>query len=138
MRVQSYLGKWNWVPEFTGMATKASSLTETINLDPLPAQEDAGLLFSGYLQVPEAGDWTFHCEATGGFIFKIHNKLVIDGDYNYDEAAISGTVKLAKGLHPYRLYYRTSAGKPALSFQWEGPNTVTGPVPVEALLVEGP
>ena len=136
-RVQSYLGKWNWVPDFTGMAAKASSMTETINLDPLPAQEDAGLLFSGYLRIPEAGDWTFEGEATGGLIFKIHNKLVIDGDYQYEGAPISGTVKLAKGLHPYRLYYRTSSGKPELSLKWKGPGRELEALPAASLLTGG-
>ena len=134
--VQSYLGKWNWVPDFTAMTAKTTSMTETISLDPLPAQEDAGLLFSGYLRIPEAGDWTFEGEATGGLIFKIHNKLVIDGDYQYEGAPISGTVRLAKGLHPFRLYYRTSSGKPELNFKWQGPNTELQALPATALLAE--
>jgi hypothetical protein len=137
VRVQSYLGKWNWVPDFTGMAAKASSMTETINLDPLPAQGDAGLLFSGYLRIPEAGDWTFEGEATGGLIFKIHNKLVIDGDYQYEGAPISGTVRLAKGIHPYRLYYRTSSGKPELSLKWKGPGRELEALPAASLLAGG-
>ena len=134
---QSYLGKWNWVPDFTAMAAKTTSMTETISLDPLPAQEDAGLLFSGYLRVPEAGDWTFEGEATGGLIFKIHNKLVIDGDYQYEGAPISGTVRLAKGLHPFRLYYRTSSGKPELSLKWKGPGRELEALPAASLLTGG-
>ena len=137
IRDRSYLGKWNWVPDFTGMTAKASSLVETITLDPLPAQEDAGLLFSGYLRIPAAGDWTFEGEAMGGLIFKIHNKLVIDGDYQYEGAPISGTVKLAKGLHPYRLYYRTSPGKPELSLKWKGPGRELEALPAASLLTGG-
>ncbi|HBM77777.1 MAG TPA: hypothetical protein DD438_06670, partial [Verrucomicrobiales bacterium] len=135
---QSYLGKWDWVPDFTGMVAKKSSRTQTINLDPLPVEQDGGLLFSGFLRIPKAGDWTFQGEATGGFILKIHNKLVIDGDYQYQGAPVSGTVRLAEGIHPYRLFYRTSAGKPALSLRWEGPNVEMGALPVGALLVKGP
>ena len=69
-------------------------------------------------------------------IFKIHNKLVLDGDYKYDGNALSSTVKLAEGIHPYRLYYKTPAGKPALSLQWEGPNVAMGLIPADALLVQ--
>ena len=70
-------------------------------------------------------------------IFKMHNKLVLDGDYKYDGGALSSTVKLAEGIHPYRLYYKTPAAKPALSLQWEGPNTAMGLIPADALLAQG-
>ena len=135
--VKSYLGEWNWVPEFTQMTAKAESLKKNINLEPLPAKKNAGLLFSGYIQIPEPGDWTFHCKATGGVIFKIHNKLVIDGDYKYDGTEISTTLKLDRGIHPYRLYYKTSAKKPSLSLQWEGSSVAKGLIPADALLVQG-
>ena len=137
VQVQSYLGTWNWVPDFTGMTEEGSSLAENINLDLLPAQKDSGLLFSGYLRIPEAGDWTFEGEATGGFIFKVHNKLVIDGDYQYEGAPLSGTVRLTKGIHPFRLYYRTVMGRPDLSLKWQGPNIRMSPLPSGSLLVEG-
>ena len=135
--VNSYLGKWDWVPEFLQMTAKTVSLEKNIGLGPLPAEKNAGLLFSGYLNVPESGDWTFHCEAAGGLIFKIHNKLVLDGDYKYDGSALSSTVKLAAGIHPYRLYYKTPAAKPALNLQWEGPKVAMGLIPADALLVQG-
>ncbi|HJM62984.1 MAG: sulfatase-like hydrolase/transferase [Roseibacillus sp.] len=135
--VKSYLGEWNWVPEFTQMISKAGFIKKAIDLESLPAKENAGLLFSGYIQIPEPGDWTFHCRAAGGLIFKIHSKLVIDGDYKYDGSEISATVKLDQGLHPYRLYYRTSDSEPALSLQWEGPNIAKGAIPADAFLVKG-
>ena len=94
-------------------------------------------MFSGYIKIPKAGDWTFHCKATGGLIFKIHNKLILDGDYKYDGSALNTTVRLAKGIHPYRLYYKTPAGKPTLSLQWEGPNIALSLIPADALLVKG-
>jgi arylsulfatase A-like enzyme len=135
--VKSYLGKWEWVPEFTQMAAKAESRQKTINLGALPSEKNSGLLFSGYVKVRESGDWTFHCKVAGGLILKIHNKLVLDGDYKFDGSALSATVKLAAGIHPYRLYYKTPAGKPALSLQWEGPNTSMALIPADALLMQG-
>ncbi|MEC9327653.1 MAG: sulfatase-like hydrolase/transferase, partial [Verrucomicrobiota bacterium] len=135
--VKTYLGEWDWVPEFTQMRAKASSLEKNIDLKSILAEKNAGLLFSGYIQIPEPGDWTFHCEASGSLIFKIHNKLVIDGDYKYDNTEISTTLKLDQGIHPYRLYYKTSAKKPSLSLQWEGSSVAKGLIPADALLVQG-
>jgi uncharacterized sulfatase len=133
--VKSYQGKWDWVPEFLQMKAKTISVEKNIGLGSLPAEKNAGLLFSGHLKVPTSGDWTFQCEASGGLIFKIHNKLVLDGDYKYDGRALSSTVKLAEGIHPYRLYYKTPSEKPSLSLQWEGPNTAKGSIPADALVM---
>ena len=135
--VKSYQGKWDWVPEFLQMKAKTISVEKIIGLGSLPAEKNAGLLFSGHLKVPTSGDWTFQCEASGGLIFKIHNKLILDGDYKYDGGELSSTVKLAEGIHPYRLYYKTSSEKPSLSLRWEGPNTAKDSIPADALLVQG-
>ncbi|MCX8240456.1 MAG: hypothetical protein OSB05_16695 [Akkermansiaceae bacterium] len=45
------------------MTAKAESLGKTIDLKELPAEKNAGILFSGYLHIQEAGDWTFHCQS---------------------------------------------------------------------------
>ena len=134
--VKSYLGEWDWVPEFLQMTAKTVSLEKNIGLGSLPAEKNAGLLFSGYLKIPESGDWTFQCEASGSLILKIHNKLVLDGDYKYDGSTLSSTVKLAAGIHPYRLYFKSPGSKPALNLQWEGPSTALGLIPADALRVQ--
>ena len=50
---------------------------------------------------------------------------------------MSSKEKLAEGIHPYRLYYKTPVAKPALSLQWEGPNIAMSLIPADALLVKG-
>ena len=135
--VKTYLGEWDWVPEFSQMSSEASSLEKNINLKSLPNEKNAGLLLSGFIQIPEPGNWTFHCGAMGKLIFKIHNKLVIDGDYEYDGTEISTTLKLDRGIHPYRLYYTNSEGEPSLNLKWEGPSVAKGSIPANALLVQG-
>ncbi|MEM7391303.1 MAG: PA14 domain-containing protein, partial [Verrucomicrobiota bacterium] len=136
IRVRSFRGVWRWVPDFTQLTADSDTLGEGMDLTRLPAEEHAGLLFSGYIRIPEPGDWTFHGKAGGKIILKIHRKLVLDGDYKYDGTEISTTVKLDRGLHPYRLYYKTAGGEPALDLQWEGPHVAKGPIHADALLVE--
>jgi hypothetical protein len=54
-----------------------------------------------------------------------------------DGTEISTTLKLDQGIHPYRLYYKTSSNKPSLGLQWEGPSVAKGSIPANALLVQG-
>jgi arylsulfatase A-like enzyme len=131
--VKSYRGDWNWVPEFAQMTASSETTAKTIDPGILPAAEGSGVLFSGYIEIPQAGDWTFHCEAAGAVIVKVHDKLIIDADYKYDGTERSTTVKLSEGLHPFRLYYKNVGKTPALSFQWEGPNTAKTPLPAALL-----
>ena len=118
-----FQGTWNWVPEFTAMAPELRALGKGIDLEHLPAEHDAGLLLTGNLSVPEDGTWTFYGEAAGHFILKIHDMLVLDGDYKYAGTVIEQRVNLESGFHPFRLYYKTGSGAPTLNLKWEGPGT---------------
>ncbi|MBV64488.1 MAG: sulfatase [Rickettsiales bacterium] len=133
--VHFYNGKWEWVPEFTRLNFDKTMLAKQISLKTIPIKKNTGVLFSGYLLVPHSGEWTFHCESPGQFIFKIHKKLVLDADYKYDGTEISTTLKLNKGIHPYRMYYKDSSSKPDINLQWESGNLAKSPIPAKALFV---
>jgi len=133
--VHLYNGKWEWVPEFTRLNFDKTMLAKQISLKTIPIKKNTGVLFSGYLLVPHSGEWTFHCESPGKFIFKIHKKLVLDADYKYDGTEISTTLKLNKGIHPYRMYYQDSSSKPDINLQWESGNLDKSPIPAKALFV---
>ena len=133
--VHLYNGKWEWVPEFTRLNFDKTMLAKQISLKTIPIKKNTGVLFSGYLLVPHSGEWTFHCESPGQFIFKIHKKLVLDADYKYDGTEVSTTLKLNKGIHPYRMYYKDSSSKPDINLQWESGNLAKSPIPAKALFV---
>ena len=133
--VHLYNGKWEWVPEFTRLNFDKTMLAKQISLKTIPIKKNTGVLFSGYLLVPHSGEWTFHCESSGQFIFKIHKKLVLDADYKYDGTEVSTTLKLNKGIHPYRMYYKDSSSKPDINLQWESGNLAKSPIPAMALFV---
>ena len=133
--VHLYNGKWEWVPEFTRLNFDKTMLAKQISLKTIPIKKNTGVLFSGYLLVPHSGEWTFHCESSGQFIFKIHKKLVLDADYKYDGTEVSTTLKLNKGIHPYRMYYKDSSSKPDINLQWESGNLAKSPIPAKALFV---
>ena len=133
--VHFYNGKWEWVPEFTRLNFDKTMLAKQISLKTIPIKKNTGVLFSGYLLVPHSGEWTFHCESSGQFIFKIHKKLVLDADYKYDGTEVSTTLKLNKGIHPYRMYYKDSSSKPDINLQWESGNLAKSPIPAKALFV---
>ena len=68
---------------------------------------DIGMLFTGYLNVPQDGNYMFYLTADTGALLRIHDATVIDADYGYRrlEPSASGSICLQAGLHPFRLYW---------------------------------
>ncbi len=68
---------WSSVADFEGMEPAASGVAH--NFDPGHAvrEEDAGLIFSGYLKVPETGFYVFHLESDDGSCLRIGSSLEV-------------------------------------------------------------
>ena len=69
-----------------------------------------GLIFTGYLDIPEDGVYTFSLLSDDGSILKIHGDLVIDNDGPHAPKEILAQTALKKGLHPIEVRYFDSNG----------------------------
>lgn len=132
-----FRGDWSWLPEFGSMAPVNKLNTPTISSDNIEDPANLGILFSGYVFVPTDGAWTFTSKSDASVIFKLHQKLVIDNDYGFSSSEVSQTVRLEKGYHPFRLYYRTATGPARLALFWSGPGTPNQEIPDTNLFRDG-
>jgi arylsulfatase A-like enzyme len=123
-----------WVPRLDGMKPDASGRSPRPDLTVSPRRDDVALLFSGYLEVPEDGEYRFHVTADTGAVLRIHDATVIDADRGHAPGSeVSGAVRLQAGKHPFRLYYaRRNAGEPQLSLQWSRGEGAKQDVPASA------
>ena len=69
-----------------------------------------GLVFTGYINVPEDAVYTFALFSDDGSYLKINGEMVIDNDGPHSPKEISGQVALKKGLHPIEARYFDSNG----------------------------
>lgn len=137
--VSAYEGQWPWLPKFSELTTVKTSNVATIDVaQHLTQSTDAGLSYQGFIKVPTDGVWTFYANSDAGMHLRIHDSQVIDDDFNHDGAEASGTIRLAAGLHPFTLSYRTIDEAPRLSLQWSGPATVKQNLPATALFRSSP
>jgi len=136
--VKTYEGTWSWVPEFEDLTALASNNVNDFSVSHLSRNNDAGLYYSGFINIPTDGTWTFYNTSDSGTSFRIHDSLVLDDDFNHSGSETSGTMKLKAGLHPIRLYYRSGAAAPSLDIMWAGPGTAKATIPTASLFREIP
>jgi len=131
---KAYEGVYPWVPDLETLPSVASGTADQPDLQKRTRENNIGLLFTGFLDVPQDGMYTFYLSADTGALLRIRDATVIDADFGYTAGKeLSGAIRLQAGLHPFRLYYaRRDTGKPELKFSWSGPNLAKDLIPASA------
>jgi arylsulfatase A-like enzyme len=129
---RTYEGHWPWLPDFRSLTaqktTQASGFVLPKSAKPVKRGEQAGpqlgTSFEGFINIPAEGEYTFTVASDSGAVLWLHDSLVIDDDYTHDDAPRSGSVRLASGWHPIRLYYRHEPAEfaPRLQVSLHGPS----------------
>lgn len=112
--VALYAGNWPWVPDFRTLKAKRTATVAAIDASVFASGAENGAAFSGYFHAPVTGDYAFRVASDGGATLFLHEARVIDDDFRRTGAPVTGTIRLAAGWHPLRLYTRhTPAASPA-------------------------
>jgi hypothetical protein len=129
-----YDGDWKWLPKFETMTPAAKG--HAAGIDASDIKHD-GALYTGYINAPTTGEYTFAITSDGPSFLRIHDCAVIDADFGHTPGqTVEAGVQLEKGLHPFRLYY-AKKGSPQLKFEWSGPGIDRQVVPAGVLMHDG-
>ncbi len=131
-----YDGDWPWVPDFDALAPTAVGKAAALDLNVLTAKGATGASFKGFIDVPANGVYTFSLQSDSGAQMWLHEAHVIDDDFNHDGREVSASIRLLRGLHPIRIFYRHKSGMPKLALEYAGPGIVKQPVPLNAFAAE--
>lgn len=88
-----------------------------------------GLKFSGYLQVPDTGIYTFYLTCNDGGVLYIGGQKIIDNDGLHPDKTKGGQAGLQKGLHPFSLDFMDYGGGYALDLKYSFGESAPRPVP---------
>jgi arylsulfatase A-like enzyme len=129
----------DYLPDLLLSTPIATGTSTRPDLAVLSRRDDVAALITGYLQVPSDGTYTFYLNSDTRAYLRIHEASVIDADFGYvGGTERSASIDLKSGRHPFRLYYaRRTAGTPALSLQWQGPNFTRQAIPDGVYLRDG-
>lgn len=136
LNFRAYATPTPWVSTREDELPKTTGNVANLDLSLLPAGENTGAAFTGFLKIPAAGIYEFSIETDTGAIVRLHETQLIDADFGYKSGApvFSGKIKLAAGFHPISIFYRhrAAAGTPALKLFWENAAGKKTEVPPDA------
>ncbi len=112
-----------WVARLDKMPWDDRGFEPQIDLAHALEQPNFAIYFFGSITVPEDGEYTFRLASDTGALLRIHEATVLDFDRSFSSnQPVTGTIRLAKGTHPFRLYYRHhGAEAPTLDLRWSRP-----------------
>jgi len=117
LRVSTYAKAAPWLARLDDLQPTTSGTAATL-ASPGDQAGDA-LLFTGYLEAPTDGEYSFTLPAGATALLRLHDATVFDCAFAPASAETSGAIRLQAGKHPFRLYYsRRDAREPRLALQW--------------------
>ncbi len=94
-----------------------------------------GARFSGLINVPDAGNWTFYLTSDDGSEMWLDGSSLVTNYGSHGMREKSGTRNLTAGLHDFKIEFFQGGGPHGLNLKWEGPNQSKALVPSTAFMV---
>ena len=94
-----------------------------------------GARFSGLIDIPDSGNWTFYLTSDDGSELWIDGTSLVTNYGSHGMRERSGLVNLTTGLHDFKIEFFQGTGPHGLNLKWEGPNQSKSLVPASAFVV---
>jgi hypothetical protein len=116
-----YEGAWTVLPAFDGLTAIKTGNVPNIDLTVANRMDNVGFVFSGYINVPTTGDYTFFTNSDDGSQLLIDGMAVVANDGTHVMQEQMGVVSLAMGYHAIRVNYFNAGGNRGLEMWFQGP-----------------
>ncbi|HYG19254.1 MAG TPA: PA14 domain-containing protein, partial [Ohtaekwangia sp.] len=116
-----YEGTWNTLPDFFTLTPVESGNINTVNLWPRNREDDYAFRFTGYLQVPANGTYTFYTTSDEGSQLLIGSTVVVNNNGLHTAQEASGTIGLQSGKHAFTVTFFERTGAASIATRYAGP-----------------
>ncbi len=118
-----YHGSWDKMPDFTKLEPQKTGVLANglFDISPRDKNENFGFSFTGEIECPKDGKYTFTTSSDDGSLLLIDGKLVVNNDGVHGVKTISGSVTLKKGKRAIEVRFFEKSGGEALAVGWSGP-----------------
>lgn len=122
LKYAGYEGQWNVLPDFSSLTAVQTGVARGLDLSVMPRQENFGLVFSGYVNVPQSGVYQFWLNSDDGSQLFLAGRELINNDGVHGMIEVSGAMVLEAGWHPIEIRYFQGVGGLGLELYWKGPD----------------
>ena len=118
-----YHGSWDKMPDFSKLEPKKTGVLANglFDLSPRDRNDNFGFSFTGEIDCPKEGKYSFTTSSDDGSLLLIDGELVVNNDGIHGVKSASGSVKLKEGKHQIEVRFFEKGGGEELSVAWSGP-----------------
>jgi hypothetical protein len=133
-----YEGTWSTLPSFGSLtAVKTGTSTTGFDLSTRNKDDYFGYQFTGYVNIPSDGTYTFYTSSDDGSKLYIGTTEVVNNDGLHASVEKSGSIGLKAGKHAITVVFFENGGGQSLSVSYSGPNLSKQTIPTSALYRAG-
>ena len=128
-----YEGSFSMMPDVTKLTSVQTGTNANFDLSVANKAEFYALNFTGYIDVPSDGKYTFYTNSDDGSMLYIDNVPVVNNDGLHGSQEKSGTIGLKAGKHAINVGYFQASGGKMFSVKYEGPGISKQVIPSSVL-----
>lgn len=128
-----YTGRWENMPDFSALTPLKTGTVENFNFNMIEQEDYFGIVFHGYIRVPQDDVYTFSAASDDGSFVTIDGKKIVENDGVHGVVRKSGQIGLEAGYHRIEVQFFDNWYDHALQVDISGSNLLQQPIPSEML-----
>ena len=129
-------GTYTKLPNFSTLTPALTGTLNNISLSPATSTTEFAFEFSGFINIPATGSYTFYTTSDDGSNLYVGGfdsaHLVVKNDFAQGATQRSGTVTLTQGRYPFYVTYFQGTGSYSLVAAYKGPTIAQQTIPDSA------
>ncbi len=119
-----YLGTWSVLPNFSLLTPQSTGVTPNVDLSIRTRNDNIGILWEGYINIPVTGSYTFETNSDDGSKLYIgpysHTaNALVNNDGSHGAQSRTGTITLTAGSHPIAITFFQGGGGYSMQVYWQ-------------------
>lgn len=128
-----YEGQWSNLPDFSTLTAVKSGTTAAFDISPRNRNDNFSFSYTGFVQVPADGEYTFFTSSDDGSKLYIGSTEVVNNDGLHGLQERSGKIGLRAGKHAIKVTFFENGGGEVLEVRYQGPGIAKQLIPASAL-----
>jgi alpha-L-arabinofuranosidase len=124
------------MPAFATLTPTASGEVDGVVIPNGARDSDFGVLYDGYIKIPERGIYTFFANSDDGSALLVDGKVIVNNDGRHAPIEKSGFTLLEGGYHRFQVMFYQAGGGMELSASIKGPGMEKQVIPSGLLFHE--